>query len=193
MIGVVPLVKQRQTLVKKPMIQYEFISFRDRKALDQMMRKLWLLGIHGNGTMRDILRNWWNSGDNVDKAFSKVFNLVVARADGLIVGAILHDIPYSTIDTYVTVGHRRLGVASGLVKTLRDNVGDRKVLCGWTGMRGSDWQAFYKKNFICWLDFKITKEDVMRYGGDRQVAWESMAKSAKLKTSAAYRKQRAGK
>lgn len=171
------------------MISYEFISAKDTAKIDAMMRKLWLLDIHGDGYMRDTLRDFWVSGDDVRKDLRNEFNIVVARADGMIVGAIIHEHRPYTVDTFVTKGYRRMGVASGMIKTLRDNVGSSKVLCGWTGMKGSDWKAYYTKCHICWLDFPITKEDVMTHGnGDRQVAWERMAKSEKLKTSAAFRK-----
>lgn len=174
-------------MVRKPMITYEFISAKDPAKIDAMMRKLWLLGIHGNGYMRDTLRFLWGNGDQ-PTTVTKSFNIVVARADGMIVGAVMHESKPSTVDTYVTMGYRRMGVASGMIRTLRDNIGHSKVLCGWTGMPGSNWKAYYAKNFICWLEFPITKEDVKKHAGDRQVAWEKMAKSAKLKTSAAYRK-----
>lgn len=183
-----PLVKQSQRLVKKPMISYEFISAKDTAKIDAMMRKLWLLNIHGNGYMRETLRDFWLSGDNVRKNFRNEFNVVVARVDGMIVGAVIHEHSRSTVDTFVTKGYRRLGVATGMIRTLRKAIGDSKVLCGWTGEGGANWKAYYAKCHICWLDFQITKEDALKHGGDRQKAWESMTKSAKLKTSAAYRK-----
>lgn len=189
-IFTLPLVKQRQSIVKKPKMTYEFISHTNRARLVQFVNQAWVLGLHENGHLHNTLLAFWACGDRVvDTNLVNLYDFVVARANGAIVGIIMHEHGESTIDTFVIPSWRKRGVASGLVKALRGFVGDKKVLCGWSGVKGQGWENYYKRNFILYLDQATPNELVEKYG-DKGVARRAHIKSLKLKMSAAYRKSK---
>ncbi len=192
-IATLPLIKQRQVIVKKPIMEYEFISRKDRKRYIEFAQQAWLLGLHEDGYIRDQLQSIWIWGDSAnDHICVGRFDFIVARADGAIVGIILHENKVSVIDTYVIPSWRRRGIASGMVEALRYYVGDSKVLCGWTGTSGDAWRSYYESNFILHLDQMAPMELVEQYG-DKETATAAFFKSLKLKLSAAYRKHKSGK
>lgn len=189
-----PVVKQRQIVVKKPVMTYEFISRKDIHRYAEFARQAWLLGLHEDGFLRDHLRSIWDWGDRwQENCYIGKYDFVVARANGAIVGIILHEAAVSTIDTYVIPSWRRRGIASGIVGALREFVGDRKVLCGWTGKEGQGWESYYARNFILHMDQAIPKTLVAEHGGDKKAAEKAFFKSLKLKMAAAYRKHKSGK
>lgn len=190
-IFTLPLVKQRQSIVKKPEMTYEFISHKNRPRFIQFAHQAWLLGLHEDGYLCSTLRQMFELSDSAwDSAYTKSFDFVVARANGAIVGIIMLEHATSTIDTYVIPSWRKRGVASGLVKALRGFVGDKKVLCGWTGKKGQGWDRYYARNFILYLDQAVPKELVEQHG-DSEKAKAAFFKSLKLKMSSAYRKHKA--
>lgn len=191
-VAFLPLVKQSQKVFKKPMLTFEYVDRKNYARIDQLMRQLYLLGMHADGFLRDTHRAWWEAGDTVHHSgmWGK-FGILVCRANGAIVGIIQYDEAESTIDTFVIPSWRKRGIASAMVKALRDYVGDKRVLCGWTGVEGEGWESYYAKNFICHLDISVSKEDLEKHGGDRSKAEAALVKSAKLRTSAAYRKAQA--
>lgn len=189
-ILVVPVTKQRQSIVKKPEMTYEFVSHTNRPRFIQFAHQAWLLGLHEDGYLRDTLLAIWSWSDRIQETdLVDLFDFVVARANGAIVGIIMLEHDTSTIDTYVIPSWRKRGVASGLVKALRTFVGDKKVLCGWTGVKGQGWENYYKRNFILHLDQATPKELIDKHG-DKLAARKAHIKSLKLKLSAAYRKSK---
>jgi len=192
-IATVPYRKQRQCLMKKPEITYEFISHKDRERYVQFAKQAWLLGLHEDGFLQNHLRTIWNWGDDyLEYKYIGDYDFVVARADGAIVGIILHEHQLSTIDTYVIPSWRRRGIASGIVSALRGFVGDSKVLCGWSGKSGQGWESYYARNFILYLDQPVPREFLDKHV-TKTDAEKAFLKSLKLKMSAAYRKHKAGK
>jgi GNAT superfamily N-acetyltransferase len=176
--------------VKKPEMTYEFISHKNRARFIQFANQAWLLGLHEDGYLRDTLLAIWSWRDKItDSNLVDLYDFVVARADGAIVGIIMLEHSVSTIDTYVIPSWRKRGVASGLVKALRGFVGDKKVLCGWTGVKGQGWENYYARNFILHLGQDAPKELVEQHG-DKYTANKVYIKSLKLKMSAAYRKSK---
>lgn len=188
-ILVAPLVKQSQKVVKKPMLTFEYVDRKNHSRIDQLMRQMYLLGMHGDGYLRDTQRDWWVAGDTVNQSgmWGK-YSLLVCRANGAIVGLIQLEDSESTIDTYVIPTWRKRGIASAMVKALRSHVGDKRVLCGWPGMKGMGWEAYYAKNFICCVEVHASAEDIVKYDNSRLKAEAALIKSAKLRTAAAYRK-----
>lgn len=183
--------RQRQTIVKKPKMTYEFISHTNRARFIQFAHQAWLLSLHEDGYLRSTLRQLAELNDSArDCSFAKSFDFVVARANGAIVGLIMLEHATSTIDTYVIPSWRKRGVASGMVKALRESVGDKKVLCGWTGKKGQGWDKYYASNFILYLDQAVPKDLVEKHGGDLDLAKTAFFKSLKLKMAAAYRKSK---
>ncbi|ABY63198.1 hypothetical protein ST201phi2-1p373 [Pseudomonas phage 201phi2-1] len=192
-VAVTPYVKQSQKYMKKPEMTYEFISHTDRKRYIQFAHQAWLLGLHEDGYLQSHLRTIWNWGDNYfSQNYTIDYDFVVVRADGAIVGIILHEHRNSTIDTYVIPSWRRRGVASGMVNALRGFVGDSKVLCGWRGKTGQGWERYYERNFILYMDQPVPREILDKHltKSDAETAF---FKSLKLKMSAAYRKHKSGK
>lgn len=170
---------------------FEFISHKDTRRFGDFARQAWLLGLHEDGHLFSVLRDIWETGDNwTANPDNKIFDVIVARANGAIVGMIFHEYDVSTLDTYVIPSWRRRGVASQMVKALRYNIGDSKVLCGWRGKAGQGWDKYYARNFILCLDFSVPKELIDKHGGDKLKADAAYTKSLKLKMSAAYRKNK---
>lgn len=189
-ILVVPVTKQRQSIVKKPEMTYEFISHKNRPRFIQFAHQAWLLGLHEDGYLCRTLRQMFELSDSAwDSAYTKSFDFVVARADGAIVGIIMLEHATSTIDTYVIPSWRKRGVASGMVNALRGFVGDKKVLCGWTGKKGQGWEQYYARNFIAYLDQAIPQDVLAKYD-DPEAAKIAFFKSVKLKMASAYRKSK---
>lgn len=156
----------------------------------QFANQAWLLGLHERGYLHETLSLIWSWANEASECnLINWYDFVVARADGAIVGIIMLEHGVSTIDTYVIPSWRKRGVASGLVKALRGFVGDKKVLCGWTGVKGQGWENYYARNFILHLGQDAPKELVEQHG-DKYTANKVYIKSLKLKMSAAYRKSK---
>lgn len=193
-IVTVPYTKQKQVIMKKPEMTFEFISHKNTRRFGEWARQAWLLGLHEDGYLFSTLQRIWEAGDNlVGAPYLQVFDVIVARADGAIVGMIFHEYDTSTLDTYVIPSWRKRGVASQMVQALRDNVGDSKVLCGWRGKEGQGWDSYYARNFILYLDVPTPKELIEKHVGDKPAADRAHLKSRKLKMSSAYRKHKVGK
>lgn len=188
-IVTLPLVKQRQVIEKKPVITYEFISHKDTKRFLEFAHLAHLLDLNEGGYLKNTFGLIWSSGDRyAENGLVGAFDVFVTRANGAIVGYILHETATGTVDTFVLPHWRRRGVATGLVAELRRTLGDKRVLTSWSATKNQEASVtFFAKNFIVNLDYNISDDQISKHGDFRD-AERAITKSLKIKMSAAYRK-----